>query len=226
MADRNFFWPQGGGGSGGGSDGYVIAPFEYITDGNLGIGGPGDAFYPGGSTNVSIHINWDVVSASAKSFVDGDVSTGSDTITETSHGYLTGLQGQFTTTGVLPTGLSTSTNYYVIKVDADTYKVASTRALADAGTAVNITAASGGGTHTFTPTAGGTIGEFVVQATDFPVADNIWTELALSSIVTVSDADDTAIISLNQVPFRAVRLGYNPTSGQGSYTVYISAKEP
>lgn len=91
-------------------------------------------------------------------FADGDVTTGTDNIAEVAHGMATGDTFYITTTGTVPTGLTASTRYFAIRVDADNFKPASTLALAVAGTAVNITAASGGGTHTvvyggFGPTA-------------------------------------------------------------------------
>jgi hypothetical protein len=55
---------------------------------------------------------------------------------------------QFTTTGSLPTGLSISTDYYVIKLTDSTLKVASSYANAVAGTAVGITNGTGSGTNT------------------------------------------------------------------------------
>ena len=50
----------------------------------------------------------------------------------------------------MPAGLATGTDYYVIKIDANTVALASSRANALLGTAVDITAAAGGGTHTIT----------------------------------------------------------------------------
>lgn len=83
-------------------------------------------------------------------FVDGDVSVVNNTVTETDHGLYTGEIVTLTTSGTLPTGLSTGTNYYIISVDEDTFKFATSLDNALAGTAVDITAASGGGTHTVT----------------------------------------------------------------------------
>lgn len=88
----------------------------------------------------------------AKSFASTAVDTTADTITIVAHGFLTGEVGQFTTDDTLPTGLSLSTDYYVIKVDADTIKVASSLNNANSGTPVNITA-QGSGNDTFTPVA-------------------------------------------------------------------------
>jgi len=83
-------------------------------------------------------------------FVDADVNVGANTVTEAAHGLNSGDGPLYlTTTGVLPGGLSANTNYYAIRVDANTIKFATTRANAIAGTAIDITSAAGGGTHTF-----------------------------------------------------------------------------
>lgn len=79
-----------------------------------------------------------------------------DTISISSHGYYTGLVVQATTSsGSLPAGLSTSTNYFVVVIDPNTIKLATTLALALAGTPdVDITAyGTDGSTITLTPTA-------------------------------------------------------------------------
>lgn len=73
-------------------------------------------------------------------------------VTEAAHGFLTGLKGQFTTSNTLPTGISLATDYFIVKVDADTYKVATSLANALAGTVIAFTD-NGTGNHTFTPTA-------------------------------------------------------------------------
>lgn len=105
----------------------------YETSFDPGDGGPPQRFWLGVDTT----------------FVDGDVSVANDEITETAHGYQTG-EGpvQLTSTGTLPAGLALATDYWFIRVDANTYKFATSRANALAGTDVDITAAAGGGTHT------------------------------------------------------------------------------
>jgi hypothetical protein len=85
----------------------------------------------------------------------GDTFTadaGTDIITMTTvanrpSNILTGTRVRLTTTTTLPAGLSTGTDYYVIKVTDSTFKLASSYANAIAGTAINITDA-GTGTHT------------------------------------------------------------------------------
>lgn len=89
---------------------------------------------------------------SAQQFANTAVTTGTDTITKTAHGFTTGLKGQLTTTGGLPAPLALATDYFIIKVDADNFKLATTLNNATAGTAIDITT-QGTGNHTFTPTA-------------------------------------------------------------------------
>ena len=65
----------------------------------------------------------------------------------TGHGLSTGSCVELTTTGVLPTGLSANTNYYVIYVGADSFQLATSAANAISGTAID-TSGSQSGTHT------------------------------------------------------------------------------
>jgi hypothetical protein len=87
---------------------------------------------------------------SAKTFVDGDVTVGSDLIAITAHGFTNGQKVAATSSGTLPAGLS-ATNYFIVYVTANSVKLATSYANAIAGTVVDITAAAGGGTHTLTP---------------------------------------------------------------------------
>jgi hypothetical protein len=68
-------------------------------------------------------------------------------VTLNSHGFLTGESIYLTTTGALPTGLAVDTLYFVIAVDANTFRLATSYANAIAGTAIN-TSGSQSGTHT------------------------------------------------------------------------------
>lgn len=75
-----------------------------------------------------------------------------DTLTYTStasnpSNILTGTRVRLTTTVSLPVGLATATDYYVIRIDDLTCKLATTYANAVAGTAINFTT-DGVGTHT------------------------------------------------------------------------------
>lgn len=65
----------------------------------------------------------------------------------TAHGLSTGDQVYLTTTSALPTGLVANTLYYVIRVDANSFNLATTRANAYAATKI-ATSGSQSGTHT------------------------------------------------------------------------------
>jgi len=71
-----------------------------------------------------------------------------------------------TTDNALPTGLSVNTNYYVIYLNANTFNLASTLALAIAGTGLQTTSA-GAGTHTlrYCPFGISTVNNFLLPNT-------------------------------------------------------------
>lgn len=100
----------------------------------------------------SAQCNVTVNTPAAKLFASTAVNTGTSAVTITGHGFSTGLVGQLTTTSSLPTGLSTSTNYFIIVIDANTIQFASSLSNAQAGTFVALTG-QGSGNDTFTPTA-------------------------------------------------------------------------
>ncbi|MGB1290519.1 MAG: hypothetical protein ACPG5Z_00205 [Pseudoalteromonas sp.] len=83
-------------------------------------------------------------------FIDGDVTIGTDNINIASHPFQDLQRIQLTTGGTLPSGLSPATDYYVIYVDSGNIKLANSRANAIADTAIDIDGAAGGGTHTIT----------------------------------------------------------------------------
>jgi len=121
-----------------------------------------------GSRTLSYQWGWDFVGGVAPTLSTGarakdkivyqvDVAK-SSTVTITiaspgvvswsSHGLLAGQQVRLTTTGALPTGLATSTTYYVVYVDANSFQLSATQN----GTAIN-TSGSQSGTHTATATS-------------------------------------------------------------------------
>ena len=69
-------------------------------------------------------------------------------VTLTAHGLSTGSCIELTTTGTLPTNLAVNTNYYVIYVDANSFRLATSAANAIAGTAIDTSGGSPSGTHT------------------------------------------------------------------------------
>ncbi len=72
-------------------------------------------------------------------------------VTWSSHGLSTGTPVVFTTTGALPTGITSGTTYYAVVVNANTFQIASSVANAIAATPTVITTSdSQSGTHTGT----------------------------------------------------------------------------
>lgn len=90
--------------------------------------------------------------ATAKTFNGATAATlAADTITVTAHNFATGQKVLYSNGGgTAITGLTTATNYYVIKVDANTIKLATTLPLAEAGTAIDLTGNGAGASHTLT----------------------------------------------------------------------------
>jgi hypothetical protein len=81
----------------------------------------------------------------SKTFLDAAVNTSSETITSTAHGFANGDSVIFSNSGgALPGGITAGTIYFVVGSTANTFQVSTTLA----GSALNITSASGGGTHT------------------------------------------------------------------------------
>ena len=77
------------------------------------------------------------------------VSTTNNTITLTSHGLSTGDQVYYYAASNVIGGLSNSKVYYVISVDANTIKLATSTSNASAGTAISLTSAPGSNTAQF-----------------------------------------------------------------------------
>jgi hypothetical protein len=151
----------------------------------------------------------------AKNFADGNVSVANDTITISSHGFITGTKVAATSSGTLPAGLST-TNYWVIKSDANTIKLASSLANASAGTAVNITAAAGGGTHTLTPAA--STGN-VCKLQEGNDSSN-WTDVS-GSTVTIATTAGNAVWNYTGSS-RYLRVLYTPSAGQVNLALFTN----
>ena len=68
-------------------------------------------------------------------------------VTWTAHGLWDGATVRFTTTGALPTGLAVNTDYFVTKIDANTFNLSTTLANQVAGTKIT-TSGSQSGVHT------------------------------------------------------------------------------
>ena len=126
-----------------------------------------------------------------------DHTTNEFTVDDTSV-YETATLVQFTTTGTLPTGITASTNYALIKVNSTTLKIAASAEAAHAGTGATISD-NGSGTLTI-----------VAQFADMSVAqfEGYRSQSLSKSQMPYHD-------HISQLPYRD--LGYDPSGGYDFY---------
>ncbi len=154
------------------------------------------------------------------------VDPAANTISITAHGQVLGSKVQATTSSALPTGLLTSTDYFVIVVSSSLIRLASSLANAVAGTAITLTT-SGVGTQTLTPV---TSASNVIKA-QASVDGVYFTDITTTNFptcspatVTVSTTTGGATWDLQRPSFRYVNILFTPTSGQITFSVLINAK--
>lgn len=161
---------------------------------------------------------------SNKTFTDTSVNVAADTITITANAYATGLAVTLTSTGTLPAGLSTSTTYYVISVDANTFKLATSRANALAGTAINITdqgTVAATNTVVVTALAGTIVLQGSTGAVNQPQSTWNWTDL--NSAQSFS-ANTSFLFGLTLPQVKHLAINVVITTGQASITQSVLGK--
>lgn len=122
--------------------------------------------------------------------------------TLTGHGLSTADQVYLTTTGALPTGLAANTLYYVVRIDANTFNLATTRANARAGTAINTTG-SQSGVHslTFCPYGlGDGSTTFNVPNLKHSVAGGLDTGDTNFDVLGLSGGEETHLLTSGEMP--------------------------
>lgn len=140
-----------------------------------------------------------------------------DYVNHVAHGYKTGDGAvQFTNSGgALPTGIAAVTDYFVIRIDADNYQIATTRALAFAGTFVNFST-NGTGVNTATPVAGAKSPALAFTVTGTNAGD--WFSIEVPDVsqfnIALTHADpgvatDLAAIILSQPDWYTLSTAYN-----------------
>lgn len=145
-------------------------------------------------------------------FADTAINTGTDVFTVPGHGLRAGMVGQFTTATTLPTGISASTNYYVVNPTTDTFQVSAT----PGGSAVNITAA-GTGPHTYTLTPSlAFVDANVTTGTDqIAITDHQFAPGTLCTVANVGGALPTGLAAsthyyVHVVNANAIKLSTTP----------------
>ena len=171
-----------------------------------------DAIDVRNAKGYEIFIDTTVTTASAATFT----AAVTDICTITAHGYYTGLKVAATTSDTLPAGLS-ATNYYVIRIDANTFYLATSAANAIAGTRVDITD-TGTGTHTLTPAALSGA-SYKVQIS--PDGTN-WFDQSVTNNVT---ATSQFIHEKIDPMFCYFKIVWALSAGQIAYNVYTTVKE-
>lgn len=140
------------------------------------------ATFPAGTGTGDI-VEASITNAAASAVIsfdgDADVDDGGDTISYVGHGFTTGQLVTYTDGGnTVITNLTDGAQYYIIRVNDDVVKLASSAANASAGTAINITGTSGAG-HKLTA---GTM----LCRTTFPVITKSSSEtIAIQWVITV-----------------------------------------
>jgi hypothetical protein len=146
------------------------------------------------------------------------VNTSNGNITIASHGLTTGLKGQLTSTGTLPTGLSLATDYFIISIDTNTVRFASSLANAQAGTAITpSTQGTSGAVNTFTSTAIAGASVTLQESND----DTNYSDVASATSITAD-----AVLTLKKVDpeCRYYRLKFAITAGRMSSSNVILTK--
>lgn len=144
--------------------------------------------------------------------VNSAVNTTADSITKTTHGLVTGLKVAATSTGTLPAGLSV-TNYWVIKIDANTFQLASSLANALLSTQVDITGqGTSGATHSFTPAALAGCTVVLQKSNDYNVNAATGTWDSIGSPTSIAASGDTWLTATDP-EYAYVRVQYAITAG-------------
>jgi hypothetical protein len=143
-----------------------------------------------------------------------NIVTASSKINVTAHGFTTGLPVLYTkSAGTSPGALVANTTYYVVRVDANNFKLASSQANALLGTVVSIATqtAQGGGTFILTPLAIAGTPSFKWQYSN----DNSnWVDMSVSSVTMSSLALATTVWDFGTITYRYLRLNVvAPTAG-------------
>lgn len=170
---------------------------------------------PQGALRISIQLVYSDAAPSAAVIAAADVDATDNTFTKAGHGFVTGLKVAATTSGTLPDPL-TATNYYVIKVDDDTFKVAASLSNAEAGTAINLTDAGVGNT-TFTPAASaGNVAK--IQASNDGVN---WVDVS-GDTVTIATASGSKMYNYPNLCNRYLCVLYTPSAGQVNLAIHTN----
>lgn len=184
--------------------------YSQVIAGPYDLGGAGcDSF--------SCVADLDVDTPAAVIVASASIVFGTGVWTSAAHGFGTGLKVQIATSNTLPDPLLVLTDYYIISVSANTFKIAASLADAIAGTAITLTNA-GVGNQTVTPVsiAGGSIKLEQANHEDGP-----WVICGSATNVT---ADADVLLEKDRPTTRYMRVYLVLTAGNVSTSLQVLAK--
>jgi len=132
-------------------------------------------------------------------------------VTLSAHGLSTGSCIELTTTGTLPTNLSANTNYYVIYVGADSFRLATSAENAIAGTAIDTSGGSPSGTHTLRHCPYG-----ISTATNFLLPNRLAVVGVGAGSQTINTRAKTAVLGLVEEDQGQIIQGYIEAASNNS----------
>ena len=166
-------------------------------------------------------------SATTFNVASSSVNTGADTITITGHGTSTGDQLTYTEGSSAIGGLATNNVYYVIKVDDNTIKLASTTSNANSGSALTLSS-QGSGTHQFV-TAGIAISYILendLESQFLAFAPNSAFQFTAGDIVTGSSTTARGtVVSYNDGAVFNYVISNGGSGYSGNFNLTISAPD-
>lgn len=181
-------------------------------------GGSSDIVDLAGASKFSCQVVYDVTAVPAAAEIATADITLEDDPTHPSqfmkedHGFITGTKVQATTAGTLAVPLVAATDYYVIRVDADYFSLASSLANALAGTHIEITDV---GVTSTTLTAVALSASYTFQKSN---DGTTWTDVAAASAITV---DGSAFLEVANVSYRYFKVLKTLTAGVVALTANV-----
>jgi hypothetical protein len=149
---------------------------------------------------------------------DTDVDIVNDRFLYVNHGLSTGLAVNVSTSGTLPSPLVAGTDYFVIKMSADYFKLALTLADAEAGNVILINSA-GSGNHTFTPKA------LNANKLKGQASNDGLSYVDVPSLIADISSAGTAIFNIVEPAYRYLRVIYVPSAGSINLSVVLNAHD-
>ena len=173
---------------------------------------------------VALQVNYANATTAGITFASTAVNTTTSvcTITATAN-LVTGALGQLTTTGGLPSGVTTSTNYWLIVLTPTTVQFASSLANAVAGTFISLST-QGTGNQTFTPTAssGNVIkAQASLDGTYFTDINTTNFPTTCPATVTVATTTSGVTWRLGDIGCRYLNIVYTPSVGTITFSVLM-----